>query len=105
MHCEKNLCKNIVRTIIGETYHSRGRKDMEEMGIREELWLRLHRGNLGIFTKPHPSYVLTPAEREEVLEIICGLRTPIDYAGSIHSYVSDGSLRFMKSHDYHVLMQ
>jgi hypothetical protein len=50
MHCEKNLCKNIVRTIIGETYHSRGRKDMEEMGIREELWLRLHRGNLGIFT-------------------------------------------------------
>jgi hypothetical protein len=37
MHCEKNLCKNIVRTLMGKNDHARGQEDMKDMGIREQL--------------------------------------------------------------------
>jgi hypothetical protein len=63
MHCEKNLCENILRTLMDETDHCRGREDMQEMGIREELWLQPSTDKPGEFNKPHPTYVLTPAER------------------------------------------
>jgi hypothetical protein len=105
MHCEKNLCKNIIRTLMGENDFPRSREDMQDMGIREELWLQPAVDNPGYLKKPHPTYVLTPGKREKFLEIIRKLRTPTEYAGNVHSHVSDGKLRFMKSHDYHVLMQ
>jgi hypothetical protein len=50
-------------------------------------------------------YALTLVEREEVLQLIRGLYTPIDYAGNIYTHVSDGRLRFLKLHNYHVLLQ
>jgi hypothetical protein len=105
MHCEKNLCENIVRTILRDNDYARGREDMKEMGICEELRLRPCLNNPGHFTKPHPTYVLTPTEKQKFLDIIGGLYTPTEYATSIHSHVSDGRLRFMKSHNYHILMQ
>jgi hypothetical protein len=48
---------------MDETDHCRGREDMQEMGIREELWLQPSTDKPGEFSKPHPTYVLTPAER------------------------------------------
>jgi hypothetical protein len=105
MHCEKNLCENIVRTLMGENNYPRAREDMRDMGIREELWLRSTENNPGHYTVPHLTYVLTPMEKQKVLELIAALRTPTDYAGSVQAHVCDGRLRFMKSHDYHVLMQ
>jgi hypothetical protein len=60
MHCEKNLCENIVQTILGDNDYAKGREDMKEMGIREELWLHPCLNNPGYFTKPHSTYVLTP---------------------------------------------
>jgi hypothetical protein len=104
MHCEKNLCENIVRTLMGETDHARVREDMKDLDILEELWLLLTPNNLVHFAKPHPTYSLTPTEKQRMLDLIGGLKTPTDYAGSIHTHVSDGRLRFMKSHDYHVLI-
>jgi hypothetical protein len=70
---------------MGKTDHVRGRDDMKDMGIREELWLRPYPNILGQFSKPHAMYVLSPAEREKVLDVIGKLRTPTDYAASIHS--------------------
>ena len=40
MHCEKNLCENIIKTLFGETDYPRGRLDLKDMGIRPDLWLR-----------------------------------------------------------------
>jgi hypothetical protein len=104
MHCEKNLCENILQTLMGETDYPRAREDMQDMGIREELWLRPSGDVQGQYGKPHPTYVLTPVEREKVLDVIRKLRTPIDYAGCVHTHVLEGRLRFLKSHDYHVFM-
>jgi hypothetical protein len=97
MHCEKNLYENLLRTLLGETDNTRAREDMMDMEIREELWLRPCPNNPGHFTKPHPIYVMNPTERQEFLHCIEGLQAPT-------KYVADGRLRFLISHDYHVLM-
>jgi hypothetical protein len=63
MHCKKNICENIVHTILGENNYARAKEDMMEMGILEKLWLRPCSNNLGHFTKPHATYVLTPIDK------------------------------------------
>jgi hypothetical protein len=37
MHCEKNLCENILKTLMEDNDYARAREDMREMSIREEL--------------------------------------------------------------------
>jgi hypothetical protein len=54
---------------------------------------------------PHAPYILKPVERSEFVSIVCGIRTPTNYVGAIHKRLQDGKLQYMKSHDYHVLMQ
>ena len=39
MHCEKNLCENILKTLFGMNDSPRSRQDVEDLNIREELWL------------------------------------------------------------------
>jgi hypothetical protein len=39
-----------------------------------------------------------------VLDIIKSPKTPLHYVGAIAKAVEDGKLRYMKSHDFHVLM-
>ena len=40
MHCEKNLCENIVKTLWGMNDSPTSRIDAHELGIREEIWLQ-----------------------------------------------------------------
>lgn len=40
MHCEKNLCKNLLKTILEEKDKPQTRMDMQERGIRKALWLQ-----------------------------------------------------------------
>lgn len=105
MHCEKNLCENILKTILGEADHARGRRDLEELGIRPELWLTLREGTVDEYTMPHAPNVLTPDEKKRFIDVLKSLRTPTDYASAIHNRIEDGRMRHLKSHDYHVLMQ
>jgi hypothetical protein len=46
MYYEKNLCKNIVKTLMDKNNFDRAREDMRDMGIKEELWLRPTSNNL-----------------------------------------------------------
>ena len=39
------------------------------------------------------------------MSIVSSIRTPTNYVGAIHKRLQDGKLQYMKSHDYHVLMQ
>ena len=99
---KKNICKNIVYTILGKNNYARAREDMMEMGIHEKLWLHLCSNNLEHFTKSHATYVITPTNKQKFLDLIGRLRTPTDYVIGINLHVSDGRLRFMKFHDYHI---
>jgi hypothetical protein len=101
MHYEKNLCKNIVKHLWREKDYPRGRIDFEEVKIRKELWLRPHGDGQDCYWMPHAPYTLKKDEKKEVLE----LRLPSNYAGPIHKRVQDGRLRYLKSHDVHILMQ
>ena len=40
MHCEKNICENILKYLLGERDKPHVRNDMEERGIRSHLHLR-----------------------------------------------------------------
>ena len=39
MHCEKNLCANILKTLLDMNDNLGSRQDVEDLNIREELWL------------------------------------------------------------------
>jgi len=78
---------------------------MESLKIRPELWVGSSGSNGDEFQMPTAPYVLNSSERTMVMQIIKGLRTPSNYVGAIHKCLEDGKLRYMKSHDFHVLMQ
>lgn len=105
MHCEKNLCENIIKTLFGETDFPRGRMDYEDMGVRPDLWLRRTHATHGRLFMPHAPYVLTPRAKTDMLAVIASTKVPTNYSGAIYKRVSDGRLRFLKSHDFHILMQ
>jgi hypothetical protein len=105
MHCEKNLCENLVKTTFGAKDNYGSREDLEREGIHSDLWLLPPRNNKEVFHIPQAPYVLKPREKTSVMEIIKSLRTPSNYVGAIQKYLEAGKLRYMKSHDFHVLMQ
>lgn len=105
MHCERNLCENMVKTLMSMKDSPGSRQDAENLGIREEIWLQpSDRVNVDYYM-PHAPYALNVVERKEFVDIISSLRTPTNYVGSIHKRLMDGKLQYMKTHDYHVLMQ
>jgi hypothetical protein len=104
MHCEKNLCENMLKTVIGTKDSYGSRQDMQEIGIRSDLRLEPSRNERELFTLPTAPYILSRTERTKVLDIIRSLKTPSHYVGAIAKAVDDGKLRYMKSHDFHVLM-
>jgi hypothetical protein len=104
MHCEKNLCENMVRTTFGQKDSYGSRQDMESTGIRRNLWLQPSQRRADVFHKPEAPYVLNAAERTTMVEIIRELKTPSNYVGAIYKCLEQGKLRYMKSHDFHVLM-
>ena len=105
MHCEKNLCENLLKTLFGMNDSPGSRVDAEELGIREEIWLQPPRRQQEGYYMPHAPYVFRPNERAEFVGIVSNIRTPTNYVGSIHKRLADGKLQYMKTHDYHVLMQ
>jgi hypothetical protein len=70
MHCEKNLCENMVKTTFGKTDSYGSREDMETNGIRENLWLHPPRNMKDIFHMPAAPYILKPEEWSTVMDII-----------------------------------
>lgn len=54
---------------------------------------------------PHAPYVLPPHAKTDMLAVIASTKVPTNYSGAIYKRVSEGRLRFLKSHDFHILMQ
>lgn len=105
MHCEKNLCENFVKTILGVHDSAGSRQDAQDLNIREEIWLQPGARGRDELYMPAAPYILKADERKQFMDIITNIRTPSNYVGSIHKRFQDGKLQYMKTHDYHVLMQ
>ena len=50
-------------------------------------------------------YVLSSVDKKEFLDTFKSIRTPSRYVSTLYTKISDGKLRGLKSHDYHILMQ
>ncbi|GKB42143.1 hypothetical protein Tco_0887085 [Tanacetum coccineum] len=84
---------------------NKARQDLEELGIRNELWLA-KKGN-GKFLKPHPKYSFTPKKRRKFCEFIKGVKLPDGFGSNFKPKVTDNdnNITCMKSHDCHIMMQ
>ncbi|XP_052181232.1 uncharacterized protein LOC127794290 [Diospyros lotus] len=107
MHIEKNVCDNIVGTLLNDPMKSKdtvkARLDLEDLNIRKELWLKERNGK---FEKPHANYTLSKSDCEGFCDFIKSVRLPDGYASNISRCVTDShTLGGMKTHDCHVLLQ
>ncbi|XP_028125035.1 uncharacterized protein LOC114321972 [Camellia sinensis] len=109
MHVEKNFSENIFGTMLGidgkNKDTDKARMDLEDMGIRKELWLT--RRPDGTYVKPRAIFSLTPEEREGFFEFLKSVKYPDGYAANISRSLNarNGKLTGLKSHDCHVLIQ
>lgn len=107
MHVEKNVCENVVKTILGEKDTVASRRDMEATGVREELWLvklTNERGKTKVI-KPLAPYVLNDEDLNTFMARLIAIQVPSGYCGAIAKHVNAKKLSGMKAHDWHVLMQ
>ncbi|XP_062086451.1 uncharacterized protein LOC133792559 [Humulus lupulus] len=108
MHIEKNVCDNIIGTLLDIEGKSKdtlkSREDLQNFNIHEELWLKKDLSNNKL-EKPYASYTLTREECKDFCKFIQSVRLPDGYASNISRCVTDNDkLGGMKTHDCHVLL-
>ncbi|XP_060194586.1 uncharacterized protein LOC132623787 isoform X2 [Lycium barbarum] len=108
MHIEKNICESILGTLLdidGKTKDTdKARKDLKDMNIRKELWLKQDGSN---YTMPAACYNMTKKEKKEFWAFLKSVKFLDGYASNISGCVSvdDAKINRLKSHDYHVWLQ
>ena len=109
MHKEKNICDNLLRTLLkleGKTKDTlNSRIDLVAMGIRRKL----HPYQESHVVKTPPAwYVLKPAQRITFCKYLRGVKFPDGFAANLGSYITaDGSKvqGRMKTHSCLVLLK
>lgn len=108
MHIEKNVCDNILGTLLnfpGKTKDDlKARKMWKQNGVHRDLWPDVVGSKTVV---PYANYTIRPEKREEVLQRIAAIRYPSGYAGSLKNKVNMKDKKFygLKTHDCHVLLQ
>ncbi|XP_074297599.1 uncharacterized protein LOC141628340 [Silene latifolia] len=108
MHIEKNVCDNIINTLLNVPNKPKdnkvARKDMMEMKIRPELAPQ-EKGTRAYL--PPAAHTLLKKEKMEFCQCLHGVKVPEGYSSNISNLVSmrDLKLTGLKSHDSHALMQ
>ena len=106
MHIEKNVAQTAMGFVLGEADTIAVRKDMQQCGVMPELHLRQDPVTSAIL-KPHAPYVLRRENKRKLLQTIKSVRTPKGHCANFDKLVNDEKerLQFMKTHDWHVLLQ
>lgn len=109
MHIEKNVCENIIQTILNIDGKSKdnlqSRLDLVHMGIRRDLHPQVLPN--GKYWLPPTILTMSKEEKEMFCTVLKDIKVPDAYASNISRCVSlkDRRLYSLKSHDYHILMQ
>ncbi|XP_068495089.1 uncharacterized protein [Phaseolus vulgaris] len=105
MHIEKNVCDNVLYTLLNDPKKSKdnlkARKVLKEMGIRKELWPN----DKGRF---RPSvFSLSKTKKKTFLRTLKKAKMPDGYSSNIARCVDlkGGKIFGLKSHDCHILME
>lgn len=109
MHVEKNVCENIIGTLLNLKNKSKdginARKDLMHLKIRKEL----HPQEKGekAYHLPAAPYTLSKKEMEVFCSRLKKIKLPDGYSSNISNCVclEERKLMGLKSHDCHVLMQ
>ena len=106
MHIEKNVAATTMGFLLGENDTIAIRKDAQEQGVMPNIHL-VQQGTSDTYLKPHAPYILRPDEKARVLQTIKAVRTPSGHCGNFDKLVNTekGKMQFMKSHDWHILIQ
>nr|XP_025703887.1 uncharacterized protein LOC112805766 [Arachis hypogaea] len=105
MHIEKNVCDNVVFTILNDSSKSKdnlkARKDLQCMGIRPELWP----GEGGKY--PSAIFAMSNSQRDIFLKTLQNVIFPDGYSSNVARCVDlrQCKLSGLKSHDCHILME
>ncbi|KAK2368692.1 hypothetical protein QL285_081869 [Trifolium repens] len=106
MHIEKNVCENIIFTLLNDSGKSKdnlnARKDLKLMEIRPDLWPN-ESGKYALAV-----YAMTNRGRKDFLATLKNINVPDGYSSNISRCIDldNGKLNGMlKSHDCHVLME
>ncbi|XP_074359980.1 uncharacterized protein LOC141700105 [Apium graveolens] len=108
MHVEKNVCDNIIGTLLHMKFKSKdslaSRLDLVDMGIRPDLAPEV--GEKRTYLPPAP-YTLSRKEKQIILASLYDMKLPYGHASNIRNCVSmiDMKLYGLKSHDCHILLQ
>ena len=105
MHIEKNVCDNVLYTLLNEVGRTKdnlsARKDLQDLGIRPELWPDAN----GKF-KP-ACFTMTNGQKDVFLQTLKDVIMPDGYASNISRCVDikHRKISGLKSHDSHVLLE
>jgi Domain of unknown function (DUF4218) len=105
MHIEKNVTESLLKFLSGEKDTGAVRMDLEQKGIRPDLWLKCQSNQANVLLKYQAPYVCIGLEWKTFLTRLASLRVPSGYAGAFKKHVNNKKLGSMKTHDYHVMMQ
>ncbi|XP_024016169.1 uncharacterized protein LOC112089662 isoform X2 [Eutrema salsugineum] len=104
MHIEKNAFDNLIFTLLDDKGKSKdnlsARKDLQELGIRKELWSDENGRYLPA------CFTMTTHEKDRFLNILKSVKVPNGYSSNISSCVDINQRKIvgLKSHDCHILM-
>ncbi|XP_073057930.1 uncharacterized protein [Primulina eburnea] len=109
MHIEKNVCDNILGTLLNDPTKNKdnvaARRDLKVLGIMKQLWLQKQPDGTNYF--PAACYSLSKPEKKIFCSVLKDIRVPDGMSSDISKCVDVERCRIMglKSHDCHVIME
>lgn len=106
MHIEKNVCENLIFTLLNDSGkskdHLKARKDLEAMDIRPDLWPDENgKYPLAVFT-------MTNVGKNAFLKTLKNITVPDGYSSNISRCIDLNTNKLsgmLKSHDFHILLE
>ncbi|XP_061344016.1 uncharacterized protein LOC133289989, partial [Gastrolobium bilobum] len=106
MHIEKNVCDNIIFTLLNDSSkskdHLNARRDLKVMGCKHDLWP----DDNGKY--PLAIYTMNNQGKKMFLSTLRNISVPDGYASNISRCIDVDSMRLngmLKSHDCHILIE
>ncbi|XP_057528460.1 uncharacterized protein LOC130807317 [Amaranthus tricolor] len=109
MHIEKNVCDNLIGTLMNIDGKSKDNEFVriffKNRNVKPYFWLQRHSDNE--FIMPLAPYYMTGVGKESFLHVLANIRFPDGYGSNISRCVNLKSKKLMnlKSHDNYILMQ
>ena len=109
MHIKKNVCDNVLFTMTADKLKSKdnlnSRLDLQVMNIRKPLHPKV--GPTGRRMMPLACFTMNKLDKDIFFKVLKNVKVPDGYASNISRCVNlkEHTIRGLKSHDSHVLMQ